>query len=128
MKTTAQEITEIENFYKNATPAEAFEYFKKVSAKCFTAIDAAIKSIGRKISGKKKSRSCLSPMKCRTVYPAGYDLIAARYPRRSIVFRMGYRGWREYLMLVRMARVFKLIKDQIEMEELLVQAQEILIK
>ncbi len=137
MKTIDQEITDIENFYKEATIEEAIAYFKSVSAKCFTTLKNAAKGIitygrGRFNFKRKKTRSCLSPKVAHTVIPEEYDTIGANSPRDSFDFRYAHGMWRKVLLERHLNEIFRkfdsAIQDHIEMEVTLMQALEILIK
>ncbi len=125
MKSLEKELLEIENFYKHCTPIEAVAFFKAQTSRAYGEItkilgdiQVTIKQVktGLEVALKRdKTRSCLAPMGCRTVTPARpYDMDAGKW--------MDYiRSERRYMdSMLR-------IQEEIAMEELLIQAQKILI-
>ncbi|WP_316745148.1 hypothetical protein [Pedobacter antarcticus] len=123
MKSFEQELLEIENFYKHCTLKEALAFSKALNKRMVKEIEGVftdIKVVFKRIksgfkSSDKKNRSCLTPMACRTVTPARpYDMDAGKW--------MYYiRSERRYMdSMLR-------IQEEIAMEELLIQAQKILI-
>lgn len=126
MKSLEQELLEIENFYKHCTPKEALAFFKAQSAKAFKEMETlmgeikgTLKKIKQSISTmlkREKTRSCLTPMLCRTVTPAR-------------PYNMSCSDWLAYVKKERRYVSLMLrIQEEIAMEEILIQAQNILIK
>ena len=104
-----QEIIEMENFYQTATLEEAFAYFKMKSAQCFAIIKEAISEIKSIIRGICRFFTNTKLDKGKIRSNIDLDMIYSNTFRNTSVTKLD-------------------IYDLIAMEELLVEAQTLLIK
>lgn len=111
MKTLDQELLEIENFYKTATPSEAIAYFKAKSAECFVTLKEVCASAVRLV------KKCIRIT--RSLFIRNRMTTVQSLRKQRVIVENTFRPYRKPLAE---------LQEEVAMEELLIQAQEILIK